>query len=97
MARDNGEAGAAGQPARRAFPKGFGERFGLRSVADFIESFVGLMTAFESRFEWAPNQLFNNDLRRLSNSSNRVSPLIISPLMKKVGVELTFSTSAANF
>jgi hypothetical protein len=34
---------------------------------------------------------------RLLNSSNEVSPLTISPLMKKVGVELTFSTSAANF
>ena len=43
------------------------------------------------------SQLFNKDLMRLSNSSNLVSPLIISPLMKKVGVELTFSTSAAYF
>src|SRR5664279_6019270 len=34
---------------------------------------------------------------RLSNSSNEVSPLIFSPLMKKVGVESTFSTSAAYF
>jgi hypothetical protein len=42
-------------------------------------------------------QLFSSDLIRLSNSSNVVSPLIISPLMKKVGVELTFSTSLANF
>src|ERR1700722_20886969 len=42
-------------------------------------------------------QLFSSDLIRLSNSSNEVSPLIISPLMKKVGVELTFSTSLANF
>ena len=43
------------------------------------------------------NQLLSSDLIRLSNSSNEVSPLIISPLMKKVGVELTFSTSLANF
>src|SRR3984885_5004622 len=42
-------------------------------------------------------QLFSSDLIRLSNSSNEVSPLIISPLIKKVGVELTFSTSLANF
>ena len=34
---------------------------------------------------------------RFSNSSNEVSPLIISPLMKKVGVEFTFSTSVAYF
>ena len=34
------------------------------------------------------NQLFSSELMRLSNSSNAVSPLIISPLMKKVGVEL---------
>jgi hypothetical protein len=31
------------------------------------------------------------------NSSNEVSPLILSPLTKKVGVESTFSTSAAYF
>jgi hypothetical protein len=43
------------------------------------------------------NQLFSSDLILLSNSSNEVSPLIISPLMKKVGVELTFKTSFANF
>src|SRR5512142_629690 len=40
-------------------------------------------------------QLFSSDLIFLSNSSNEVSPLIFSPLMKKVGVESTFSTSAA--
>jgi hypothetical protein len=33
----------------------------------------------------------------LSNSSNEASPLMTSPLMKKVGVEFTFSTSAAYF
>ncbi len=42
-------------------------------------------------------QLFKSALIFLSNSSNEVSPLTISPLMKKVGVELTFSTSLANF
>src|SRR5712672_2958146 len=45
----------------------------------------------------APNQLFRSELIFLSNSSNEVSPLIISPLTKKVGVELTFRTSLANF
>src|SRR3979411_2749690 len=44
-----------------------------------------------------PNQLFRSELILLSNSSNEISPLSISPLMKKVGVELTFSTSLANF
>ena len=43
------------------------------------------------------NQLLSSALIRLSNSSNEVSPLTISPLMKNVGVELTFSTSLANF
>src|ERR1035438_9910478 len=43
------------------------------------------------------DQLFKNDLIFLSNSSNVVSTLIISPLTKKVGVELTFSTSPAYF
>ena len=45
----------------------------------------------------AGNQLFKSALIRLSNSSNRVSPLISSPLMKKDGVEFTFNTSAAYF
>ena len=43
------------------------------------------------------NQLFSSALIRLSNSSNEVSPLIFSPLTKKVGVESTFSTSEAYF
>ena len=34
---------------------------------------------------------------RLSNSSKELSPFSISPLMKKVGVEFTFSTSLAYF
>src|SRR6186997_701614 len=45
----------------------------------------------------AAAQLFSSALIFLSNSSNEVAPLTISPLMKKVGVELTFSTSLANF
>jgi predicted ester cyclase len=42
-------------------------------------------------------QLFRSGLMRLANSSNEVSPLSISPLMKKVGVEFTFRTSLAYF
>src|SRR5579872_814138 len=42
-------------------------------------------------------QLLSSALIRLSNSSNEVSPLIMSPLMKKVGVEFTLSTSEAYF
>ena len=45
----------------------------------------------------APNQLFSIELMRLANSSKLCSPLSISPLMKKVGVDCTFSTSAAYF
>src|SRR5580692_3694931 len=40
-------------------------------------------------------QLLSSALIRLSNSSNEVSPLIFSPLRKKVGVESTFRTSDA--
>src|SRR5229473_91523 len=36
-------------------------------------------------------------LIRLSNSSNEIAPLILSALMKKVGVALTFSTLWAKF
>src|SRR4051812_47839021 len=42
-------------------------------------------------------QLFNSGLIFFSKSSNEVSPLIFSPLTKKVGVESTFSTSLAYF
>jgi hypothetical protein len=82
---DNGEAGAGGQPQRRAFPKGFVEGF----ADGFIEAFSGVTGYLEFRSAAAANQLFNNDLIRLSNSSNEVSPLIFSPLRKKVGVEFT--------
>jgi hypothetical protein len=45
-----------------------------------------------------PNQLpFSTALILLANSSNDVSPLIFSPLMKNVGVESTFNTSLAYF
>lgn len=45
----------------------------------------------------AEDQLFSSGLIFLANSSNEVSPLIFSPLMKKVGVESTFRTSLAYF
>src|SRR5438045_5302103 len=43
------------------------------------------------------SQLLSSELMLLSNSANEASPLILSPLMKKVGVESTFSTSLAYF
>src|SRR5215831_18477470 len=43
------------------------------------------------------NQLFRSGLIFFSNSSIEVSPLILSPLTKNVGVESTFSTSLAYF
>src|SRR5215475_4821377 len=81
MGRDNGRAVAEGQPRAAAFPK----------------PFVGVIGECESTARKLPNQLFNNDLMRLSNSSKLCSPFTISPLMKKVGVEFTFSTSLAYF
>jgi hypothetical protein len=42
-------------------------------------------------------QFCSSCLIRLSNASNGIAPLILSPLIKKVGVALTFSTSSANF
>jgi hypothetical protein len=59
----------------------------------FPKAFAGVIGPDES----APGQLFSSDLIFLSNSSNEVSPLIFSPLMKKVGVESTFNTSLAYF
>jgi hypothetical protein len=43
------------------------------------------------------NQLFSSGLISLSKSSKVAAPLTISPLMKKVGVEFTLSTSLAYF
>src|SRR5882757_11258330 len=60
---DNGEAGAAGQPPRGAFPK----------------AFAGLMGRNESHLAGAENQLLSSDLILLSNSSSAVSPTIIPP------------------
>src|ERR1700737_965349 len=136
MDRDNGDAGAGGQPPPEAFPKGFLKGFvrvlsrllrGLRErrnpagestfqqrfdpFVEFFEAgFAHDTLAFEEESRGFPDlqplagvfavgrdQLFKNDLIFLSNSSNDASPLIISPLTKKVGVELTFSTSPAYF
>jgi hypothetical protein len=81
MGGDNGEAGAGGQPPQRLFPR----------------LLRGLWGDMNPGLPGRKNQLFSSDLIRLSNSSNEVSPLIFSPLMKKVGVESTFSTSLAYF
>jgi hypothetical protein len=51
----------------------------------------------EEHIAIAAGQFFSSCLIRLSNSSNEIAPLILWPLMKKVGVALTFSTSSANF
>src|SRR3954447_18958075 len=50
-----------------------------------------------ARDDHSSNQLFSSGLITLSKSSNETAPLTISPLMKKLGVELTLSTSAAYF
>jgi len=100
---DNGDAGAGGQPPAGAFPKAFAWLTG-KSVMRLEKTFRRGRPHLDSsagddwRHEAARiGQLFSSDLIRLSNSSNEVSPLIISPLMKKVGVEFTFSTSLAYF
>jgi hypothetical protein len=69
-----------------------------RDFKRIIEDFAWPKRLFGSAvLVGGPNQLFKSALIRLSNSSNEVSPLILSPLRKKVGVEFTFSTSAAYF
>ena len=89
LGRDNGGAGAEGQPPPAPFPKGF-----VASLCRFLLDLARQMNRTNQALE---NQLFKRALIRLSNSSNRVSPLISSPLMKKDGVEFTFNTSAAYF
>ena len=86
MSGDNGEAGAGGQRPLTAFPKGF-EALVWRLSLD-LSARMNL---------WGANQLFSSPLMRFANSSKLCSPLTFSPLMKKVGVESTFSTSAAYF
>src|SRR6202158_5919467 len=63
----------------------------------FPKAFAGVTGGYEFRPAGTPDQLFSSGLISLSKSSNETAPLTISPLMKKVGVELTFSTSLANF
>jgi hypothetical protein len=46
---------------------------------------------------YGKNQLFSSGLISFSKSSKVAAPLTISPLMKKLGVEFTFSTSLAYF
>ena len=86
MSGDNGDGGAGGQRPRGAFPKGF-EALAVRLLLD-------LSVQMNPR---PANQLFSIELMRFENSSKLCSPLSISPLMKKVGVDCTFSTSAAYF
>jgi hypothetical protein len=83
---DNGEGWAGGQRAYRAFPKGF-----EALLSSLLLDLWPRLNPAEA------NQLFSIALMRFENSSKLCSPLIISPLMKKVGVDCTFSTSAANF
>ena len=89
MGGDNGGAGAGGQPRQASFPKAF--------VEDLWSLLRDLRRGVNRMLQALENQLFNKDLMRLSNSSKLCSPLTISPLMKKVGVEFTFKTSEANF
>ena len=85
--------------AARAFPKGFAGV--LPANREFADAAViaAVVTALDAslRTRCEIDQLFSSALILLSNSSNEVAPLTISPLMKKVGVELTFSTSAGEF
>ena len=125
LRRDNGEAGAGGQPAGRGFSRVFcggyadvcvdaslrrpgGRRAHNRRrhrrdscVPQVLEtrraSRDGEYGSPGSTGRVVMNQLFSSGLISLSKSSNVAAPLTISPLMKKVGVELTFSTSLAYF
>jgi len=72
-------------------------RKGNRGRRLFPSLLRGLPAIANRGRESVEHQLFNNDLMRLSNSSKLWSPFIISPLMKKVGVEFTFNTSFAYF
>jgi len=83
MRLDNGRGAPRGQPAKAAFPKGF------------MPGKIRLLRC-ESGVE-RDDQLFSSGLIFFANSSNEVSPLIFSPLMKKVGVESTFRMSLAYF
>jgi hypothetical protein len=97
---DNGEVVAAGQPLRRAFPKAFATLFLGIFRTLLQELFPRLLQDLSEAIRGGlpdQNQLFSSALMRLLNSSNEVSPLIFSPLIKNVGVESTFNTSLAYF
>src|SRR5579859_4945164 len=69
---------------------------------DFAHSSNGASPAIPMREKPSNHALadqlpFRSGLIFFSNSSIDVSPLIFSPLMKKVGVESTFNTSLAYF
>ena len=70
-------------------------RKGNRGKQLFPSLLLGLSATVNRDRESLANQLFNNDLMRLSNSSNVTSALSICPLTKKVGVPSTLSTSVA--
>ena len=99
-------AHALGNRPRGLFPRlllslllGLSAQMNLdRNVAEnqLLSSNLILLSNF-SNTDWRRDQLFRSGLIRFSNSSIEVSPLIFSPLMKKVGVESTFNTSEAYF
>jgi hypothetical protein len=61
-----------------------------------FEKMVASSVGCSSPFSKGTDQFFSSCLIRLSNSSNEIAPLILSALMKKVGVAVTFSTLCAN-
>src|SRR5580693_3167738 len=97
---DREASGASGR-ATMAAPGRKGNRPGwlfprlLRSLLWSV--LLGLSAQMNLDRGMAKHQLFNNGLIFFSNSSIEVSPLILSPLTKKVGVESTLSTSLAYF
>src|ERR1700738_1711431 len=82
-----------GRGRRATEPAGFSQGF----YEGFYEGFCGVYRVPAVGRPRRDHQLLSSDLIRLSNSSNEASPLILSPLIKKVGVESTFSTSPAYF
>jgi hypothetical protein len=77
MARDNGDARAGGQPARRAFPKAFARLKRVLAPTRFRDGI----------------QLLSSGLTSFSNSSNEGGASSGLPLTKKKGVPLTLSVS----
>src|SRR3569833_568831 len=107
--RDNGDGRARGQPAGPAFPRLFwmcgawaawnpnqadGPNIaGRAALLDRYQGFAGCNVQIVA----AARQLLRSGLIFFSKSSTEVSPLIFSPLMKKVGVESTLRISLAYF